>query len=103
MLTKDEARRVARTTLDIIQEMPGNADLHLMLIEPLVVEAELAWLFPFNTREYVETGNVGAMAIGVGPIVVNRATGVPFVAPPMPTELLLAQYAASNGEPYSWF
>jgi hypothetical protein len=103
MLTKDEARRVARTTLDIIQEMPGNADLNLMLIEPLVIEAETAWLFPFNTREYVETGNVGAMAIGVGPIVVNRATGVPFVAPPMPTELLLAQYAASNGEPYNWF
>lgn len=103
MLTKDEARRVARTTLDIIQEMPGNADLNLMLIEPLVMEAEMAWLFPFNTREYVETGNVSAMAIGVGPIVVNRATGVPFVAPPMPTELLLAQYAASNGEPYNWF
>ena len=103
MLTKDEARRVARTTLDIIQEMPGNADLNLMLIEPLVLEAEMAWLFPFNTREYVETGNVSAMAIGVGPIVVNRATGVPFVAPPMPIELLLAQYAASNGEPYSWF
>jgi hypothetical protein len=103
MLTKDEARRVALTTLDIVQEMPGNADLNLMLIEPLVLEADMAWVFPFNTREYVETGNVGAMAIGVGPIVVNRATGVPFVAPPMPTELLLAQYAASNGEPFNWF
>lgn len=103
MLTKDEARRVALVALDIIQEMPGNADLDLMLIEPLVRETELAWLFPFNTREYVQTGNVGAMAIGVGPIMVNRATGVPFTAPPMPTELLLAQYAASGGEPYNWF
>ena len=103
MLTKDEARRVALVALDIIQEMPGNADLDLMLIEPLVIESELAWLFPFNTREYVQTGNVGAMAVGVGPIVVNRATGIPFVAPPMPTEHLLAQYAASNGEVYNWF
>lgn len=103
MLTKDEARRVALVALDIIQEMPGNADLDLMLIEPLVRETELAWLFPFNTREYVQTGNVGAMAIGVGPIMVNRATGVPFTAPPMPTELLLAQYAASGGQPYNWF
>ena len=103
MLTKQEARHVALTTLAVITEMPGNADLQLTLIEPLVVEAELAWLFPFNTREYVQTGNVGAMAIGVGPIVVNRATGVPFVAPPMPTELLLAQYAASGGEPFNWF
>lgn len=51
----------------------------------------------------MQTGNIGAMAIGVGPIVVNRATGVPFVAPPMPTELLLAQYAASNGELFNWF
>ena len=103
MLTKDEARRVALVALDIIQEMPGNADLDLMLIEPLVRESDRAWLFPFNTREYVQTGNIGAMAIGVGPIVVNRETGVPFVAPPMPTEHLLAQYAASNGEPFNWF
>lgn len=103
MLTKDESRRVALVALDIIQEMPGNADLGLMLIEPLVVEADLAWLFPFNTSEYVQTGNVGAMAVGVGPIMVNRATGVPFIAPPMPTENLLAQYAASGGEPFNWF
>lgn len=103
MLTKEEARGVARTALAIIQEMPGNADLGLMLIEPLVIESDLAWLFPFNTREYVQTGNVGAMAVGVGPIVVNRATGVAFIAPPMPTEHLLAQYAASNGEPFNWF
>lgn len=103
MLTKEEARRVALVTLDIIQEMPGNAALDLVLIEPLVRETELAWLFPFNTREYVQTGSVGAMAIGVGPIVVNCATGAPFIAPPMPTELLLAQYAASNGEPFNWF
>ena len=103
MLTKDEARRVALVTLDIIQEMPGNADLGLVLIEPLVRETELAWLFPFNTSEYVQTGNVGAMAIGVGPIVVNRATGAGYIAPPMPTELLLAQYEAAGGEPYNWF
>ena len=58
---------------------------------------------PLNTREYVQTGNVDALAVGVGPIIVNRATGVAFVAPPMPTEHLLAQYAASNGESYNWF
>lgn len=103
MLTKEEARRVAQVTLDVIQEMPGNAELGLVLIGPLVIESDLAWLFPFNTREYVDTGNVGAMAVGVGPIVVNRETGVPFVAPPMPTEHLLAQYRASNGEPINWF
>ncbi|RZK29884.1 MAG: hypothetical protein EOO57_18645 [Hymenobacter sp.] len=103
MLTKQEARRVAQTALAVIQEMPGNADLGLVLIGPLATESDLAWVFPFNTSEYVQTGNVGAMAVGVGPILVNRATGVPFVAPPMPLEHLLAQYAASNGEPYNWF
>ena len=103
MLTKEEARRVALTTLDVIQEMPGNAGLGLMLIEPLVMEAELAWLFPFNTREYVQTGAIGALAVGVGPIVVNRQTGVPYVAPPLPVAQLLAQYEAAGGEPYNWF
>ena len=42
------------------------------------------------------------MAIGMGPIMVNRETGAPFVASPMPTEQLLAQYNASNGEPFNW-
>ncbi|WP_046246005.1 YrhB domain-containing protein [Hymenobacter terrenus] len=103
MLTKQEARKIALTTLSVIGELPGNDALDLVLIEPLVVESDLAWLFPFNTREYVHTGNVRAMAIGVGPIVVNRETGIAFVAPPMPTKHLLAQYAASNGQPYNWF
>ncbi len=43
------------------------------------------------------------MAIGVGPIVVNRETGAPFVAPPMLTEQLLAQYNTNDGEPFNWF
>lgn len=103
MLTQQEARRVALITLDIIQEMPGNTALDLVLIEPLVTESALAWLFPFNTREYVQTGNIGALAVGVGPIVVNRQTGMAYVAPPMPTAHLLAQYEAAGGEPYNWF
>jgi hypothetical protein len=103
MLNQQEARQIALATLDVIQEMPGNAALDLIIIEPLITESDLAWLFPFNTREYVQSGNLGAMAIGVGPIVVNRETGASFVAPPMPAEHLLAQYAANNGQPYNWF
>jgi hypothetical protein len=103
MLTQPEARRVALVTLDIIQEMPGNAALDLVLVDALATESALAWLFPFNTREYVQTGDIGALAVGVGPIVVNRQTGVPYVAPPLPTAQLVAQYEAAGGEPYNWF
>jgi hypothetical protein len=103
MLTQPEARRVALVTLDIIQEMPGNAELDLVLIDALATESALAWLFPFNTREYVQTGDIGALAVGVGPIVVNRQTGVPYVAPPLPVAQLVAQYEAAGGEPYNWF
>lgn len=103
MLTQPEARRAALATLAVIQEMPGNAALDLVLIDALVVESALAWLFPFNTREYVHTGAIGALAVGAGPIVVNRQTGVPYVAPPLPVAQLLAQYEAAGGEPYNWF
>lgn len=103
MLTQQEARRVALVTLDIIQEMPGNAALDLVLVEALATESALAWLFPFNTREYVQNGAISALAVGVGPIMVNRQTGVPYVAPPLPVAQLLAQYEAAGGEPYNWF
>jgi hypothetical protein len=103
MLTQQEARRVALVTLDIIQEMPGNAALDLVLVEALATESALAWLFPFNTREYVQSGAISALAVGVGPIMVNRQTGVPYVAPPLPVAQLLAQYEAAGGEPYKWF
>lgn len=103
MLTQQEARRVAQATLAIIQEMPGNTTLDLVLISALVKESPLAWVFPFNTREYVQTGDVKAMAIGIGPILVNRETGLPFVAPPLPMAQLLAQYEAMGGQAYNWF
>lgn len=103
MLSKAEARRIASVALDIIQEMEGNASLQLVLFDDKVIESPLAWVFPFNTWEYASTGDVRAMAIGVGPIVVNRQTGRPFVAPPMPIANLLAQYADNHGEGHNWF
>lgn len=103
MVTKEAARHSATVVLDIIQEMPGNAALDLVLFEDAVQESPLAWLFPFNTREYLQTGDINAMAIGMGPILVNRQTGVPFVAPPLPLAQLLAQYEAMGGQVYDWF
>lgn len=103
MIAKEAARSIAETVLSIIEEMPGNAALDLVLFENAVQESPLAWVFPFNTREYADTGALEAMAIGVGPIMVNRETGLPYVAPPLPMAQLLAQYEAMGGQPYNWF
>lgn len=103
MITREAALRNATVTLEIIQEMPGNATLDLVLFEEAMQESSLAWIIPFNTREYATTGDINAMAIGVGPIMVNRQTGLPYVAPPLPLAQLLAQYEAMGGQPYNWF
>lgn len=103
MVTKQQAHRIATVALEIIQEMPGNAALDLVLFEEAVQESALAWVFPFNTREYAETGALEAMAIGMGPLIINRSTGIAFVAPPLPLAQLLAQYEAMGGAVYNWF
>lgn len=89
MLTKEEARAVALTSIAPVAERGGT---DLVIIEKSILERDFAWVFPFNTREYVETGNIRKMALGLGPVVVNRATGAATLAPPMPIERFLEQY-----------
>ncbi|MBC7921872.1 MAG: hypothetical protein H7Z75_12385 [Ferruginibacter sp.] len=91
MLNKEEAREIALVT---IAESARKTGYDLIIMEKAIVEKEFAWVFPFNTREYIETGNIKKMTVGNGPVVVNRRTGAVVVAPPMPIEHFLAQYEA---------
>ncbi|UOG74477.1 YrhB family protein [Hymenobacter tibetensis] len=89
MLTREEARTIAFT---FITDLAQKAGRQYVILEEKVIEKPYAWVFPFNTKEYAETGNVRAMVLGTGPIVVNRQTGAALMAPPMPIQQYLTQY-----------
>lgn len=92
MLTQEKAQAIALT---FITDLAQKAGRQYIILEDKIIEKPYAWVFPFNTREYAETGNIRAMVLGTGPIVVNRQTGAALMAPPMPIQQYLAQYEAS--------
>ncbi|RPD49730.1 hypothetical protein DNI29_02715 [Hymenobacter sediminis] len=92
MLTQQQAHAIA---LSFITDLAQQANRQYVILEDKIIEKPYAWLFPFNTREYAETGNIRAMVLGTGPVVVNRQTGTALMAPPMPIQQYLAQYEAS--------
>lgn len=91
MLTREEAQKIALATIDALAKKEGR---DYVLFEDAVIEKEFAWAFPFNSREYAETGDYLDMVIGIGPVVINRQSGAVIIAPPMPIERYLEQYKA---------
>jgi hypothetical protein len=85
MLTQEEAQAIA---VAFITDLAQKAGRQYVILKEKIIEKPYAWVFPFNTKEYVETDN-GA---GYGPIVVNRHTSVVRMVPLMPIQQFLAQY-----------
>jgi hypothetical protein len=92
MLTKEQAQRIA---MAFIADVAQESSRQYVLLEDKIIEKPYAWVFPFDTREYAETGNIRAMVLGTGPIVVNRQTGSALMAPAMPIQQYLAHYEAA--------
>ena len=96
MLSREDAQAIALTTIAAVTKEWKRTYL---ILEDEVLEKDFAWVFPFNTQAYVETRDVMDMALGIGPVVVNRQTGAVVVAPPMPIDRFLEQYEAALQAP----
>jgi immunity protein 35 of polymorphic toxin system len=80
--TEERAREIAEGFLD---EM-ARPSIHEEVITTDVSEFPTCWIVGYQTRAFVETGSV-SHALAGGPIIINRATGVPrFGASALPAE-----------------
>ena len=95
MLNKEQARAIA---LAMIAGMAKADGRDYMILEDAIVERELVWAFPFNSRTYAATRNARDMVLGLAPIVVKRGSGAARMALPMPFEDFLTKYAAEPDE-----
>lgn len=96
MITGAEARRVARAYLDGLEaecrrteemrrtltdrerDLAGIApagDCALVILDDLTIEGGFGWVFFWQSRTYVETGNEGDMLAGNAPLLVAREDG----------------------------
>lgn len=95
MISKEEGQKIAMV---VIGQLAQKSGLDFVIIEKSVIERPFAWVFPFNTRAYAETGDFRQAALGSGPVVVNRQSGVAILAPSMPIAIFLEQYEAELKE-----
>jgi Immunity protein 35 len=84
-------------------ELPDHKDNsrpHLVVTE--VAEHDFGWLFAYNTKEYLETGEIGFALAGSGPIIVDRIDGQLYqTGSAHPVQYYLDQYRRGLRTPAS--
>ena len=71
MIDRDSAKAMVWSYLD--ENFGREPELAIVDGEPS--ETTHAWIFFYNTREYLETGEFSAALAGNGPVLVNKVTG----------------------------
>jgi hypothetical protein len=69
MIDREQAKTIAQEELD-----KSNPEKDLLVLDEYI-EFDEGWVFSYQTREYVETGNEDLVLYGNGPIIVTKNSG----------------------------
>ncbi len=72
-MNKHEAQNLVKNELERSKEKCNSTDC--LVLEEETIEKPWGWVFFYQSKEYVETGNFREMIGGNAPIIVNRNTG----------------------------
>lgn len=93
MIRHDEARALA---LDCLPKCSAE----IVVIDRLTIERPWGWVFFYNTRAFVETGELVHALVGNAPIFVERETGrVSTAGTACPLDVYLERFEAT-GDPH---
>jgi hypothetical protein len=91
MISKDTAIDIAHKELKKI-----SADTELVLLDDATIERHWGWVFFYNSRAFIETGDYSEALVGNAPFIVNRMTGgVTLTGTAMPIEHYISEYEAT--------
>ncbi len=98
MLTLEEARSVAQADLD--KGRAHNPDVEeVVILDQYTIAREWGWVFFYQSRRYVETGDRRHFLGGNAPLIVNRFDGsVRRTGTARPTEEYVERYERSLGD-----
>ena len=89
MLTQTEALEIISKKL---QQMSTSAD-PFVVVEKNTVEKPFGWVFFYNSKRYVETGEFRYRLAGNGPVIVNKHNGsVEFFGTNKPPQEIVEEY-----------
>jgi len=90
MLTFDESRRLAECWVAITSR--GSA----VILDDATLERPYGWIFFYQSRTYVETGNFSDILAGNAPLIVDRFDGeLRVTGTARPVEEYLAAYEST--------
>lgn len=94
MLTKAEALAIVESKL---QEM-STPDDPFVVLEKRTIEKPFGWVFFYNSKKFVETGEFRYRLAGNGPVIVNKHNGsVDFFGGAKPSQVIVADYEEEFG------
>ena len=71
--------------------------VELAIIDSETIEKEYGWVFFYQTKDYLETGNIEDTLVGNAPFIVNKYTGeVAETGTAYPVEYYIAEYEKAN-------
>lgn len=69
-ITYDEAKELANQWL-----LDKNCDFEIILIDESTIKEDFGWVFFYNSKKYLETGNFRDMLAGNAPLIIDKKTG----------------------------
>jgi hypothetical protein len=74
MISFEEARRIANSHASKVFDLTKEGD-EVLICEVKTVEREAGWVFYYNSRKFIQTGDFSVMLMGNAPIFINRSDG----------------------------
>jgi hypothetical protein len=71
-MTKSEAEEIVERYLNS-EERGGTPDL--VLLKDVTIEREFGWIFFYQSKRFLETGNISDILAGNAPLVVTKSDG----------------------------
>lgn len=91
MISRDSARRIAADSIREGVRTPHG--MTLVILDDETIERGFGWVFFYQSREYLETGDLSQQLAGNAPIIVDREDGsVHTTGTAEPVEHYLAAY-----------
>ncbi|NZA27721.1 hypothetical protein H0E84_15170 [Luteimonas sp. SJ-92] len=93
MVTRNQARHLVRSQL---KGCTAEIGCEVEIIDSATLERPLGWVFFYQSREFLLTGNSSSRLAGNAPLIVNRHSGrISVTGTAEPVEEYIARYEAS--------
>lgn len=94
MISKEQAKKSVEAELQRRCQIPDDT---YVIVEDLTIEKPFAWIFFYNSKKYLKSGDINDGISGNGPVFVNKHNGEIKFCGSQKFEKLLSEYEQKWG------